>query len=77
MTLDKVIHKVNVIVAVGNIINLILFPIAVFHFRWTQDDPRLVLLGHLSMFFVGWMTSTYIMFLFKEKKEHEKDIRLD
>jgi len=77
MTLDKVIHKVNVIVAVGNIINLILFPIAVFQFRWTQDDPRLVLLGHLSMFFVGWMTSTYVMFLFKEKKKHEKDIRLD
>jgi hypothetical protein len=57
------------IVVVGNIINLILFPVAVFSWGWTQEDPRLVLLGYMSMFLIGWMIATYILFMYKVRKE--------
>jgi len=67
--LDKAVHTVNTIVVIGNIINLILFPIAVFHFHWTQEDPRLVLLGYMSMFLIGWMIATYVLFMYRLRKE--------
>lgn len=67
--LDKAVHTVNIIVVIGNIINLILFPLAVFTFKWTQDDPRLIMLGYLSMFLIGWLVATYILFMYKVRKE--------
>lgn len=73
MTFDKWVRKINFLIAIGNIINLVLFPIAVYQWHWTQDDPKLMILGHISMFLIGWMTSTYIMFLFKEKKDERNN----
>ena len=70
--LDKLVNAINVIVAIGNIVNLFLFPLAIYQWGWEHGDPRLTLLGYLSMFFIGWMTSTYIMFLFKEKKGQKR-----
>ena len=70
--LDRLVNAINVIVAIGNIVNLFLFPLAIYQWGWEHGDPRLTLLGYLSMFFIGWMTSTYIMFLFKEKKGQKR-----
>ena len=67
--LDKIVHAVNMIVVVGNTIDLILFPITIFSFHWAQDDPRLILLGYVSMFLMGWMIATYILFMYKVRKE--------
>lgn len=67
--LDKLVHSVNIIVVIGNIANLLLFPFAVFTWHWTQDDPRLILLGYISMFLNGWMIATYILFMYKLRKE--------
>ena len=66
--LNKLVNIINVIVAIVNIVNLFLFPLAVYQWGWERGDPRLTSLGYVSIFFIGWMTSTYIMFLFKEKK---------
>ena len=70
--LDRLVNAINVIVAIGNIVNLFLFPLAIYQWGWEHGDPRLTLLGYLSMFFFGWMTSTYLMFLFKEKKGQKR-----
>jgi len=71
--LDKLVNAINIIVAIGNIVDLFLFPLAIYQWNWERGDPRLVLLGYLSMFFIGWMTSTYIMFLFKEKRGQKNE----
>ena len=72
--LDRIINIVNVIVAIGNIVDLFLFPLAIYQFGWEHGDPRLTLLGYMSMFFIGWMTSMYVFLIYKDMKrrKHEK-----
>ena len=66
--LNKLVNIINMVVAIVNVVNLFLFPLAVYQWGSERSDPRLTSLGYVSIFFIGWMTSTYIMFLFKEKK---------
>lgn len=69
--LGKIIKIINIVVVLFNIIDLFLFPIAVYQWKWSQNDPRLALLGYMSTFCIGWMTSNYIMVMIKEKKDEE------
>ncbi len=69
--LDRLVHSINIIVVIGNIINLIIFPIAVYKWEWQTEDPRLIFLGYIAMFLIGWMVTTYILFMYKITKRRD------
>lgn len=66
--LDKVINVINIVVIIGNIAVLFLFPLAIYQWNWEHGDPRLTLLGYFSMFFIGWMTGMYLFLIYKDRK---------
>lgn len=66
--LDRIVNLINILVALGNIINLFLFPLAIYQWQWERGDTRLTLLGYLSTFLVGWMTSMYVFLMYKDMK---------